>query len=435
MWFNQSSPTGKSLICLLIMGLCSALAGVQGLEVTADDVSVSKSLTKVQASMQGSSLNKNYAALYSPANSYLLEYEQIEQKWVGGSCSVGGSTNPAPEEGLKTFCLSTASASYTIRERKSSYQGGYAFQGASATSDRIIFFMLSAHPSWIGWALGVRQVAVDVNANYFMYATKSGDYDPAAAATVGLWVKKAGFSPWSSGISVRLTADGEWAVYDEEGNVGYMHDEETGKGTLTARVTLEIGVEYHIQIMAQAGALVSMAYDSEKEVNEYAQATCWIDPLIELDPEFPYPEGLTVLVNSNVYQRDPEETNLTVRVTQGGSDTGHPSLDGGPVALTAELAKDPLNASSVYFWQVGGKATDTDGMPVDRSYVFDPATLEPGIYRVGVIAIHPSLGRVGKEFSLPIGPIPEPPLVCIVLLILAIAVPRMKPWNSRSQTV
>jgi len=407
---------------------------VQGLEVTADDVSVSKSLTKVQASMQGSSVNKDYVALYSPVNSFLLEYEPIEQKWVGGDCIVCGSTNPPPEGGLKTLCVSTASASYTIRERKSSYQGGFVFQGASATSDRIIFFKLSAHPSWIGWALGVRQVAVDVNANYFMFAAKEGDNDPAAAATVGLWVKRA-LSAWRSGISVRLTADGEWAVYDEEGNVGYTYEEEAGKGTLTARVVLEIGVEYQIQIMAQAGVQVSMGYDQKKEVNEYAQATGWIDPLIELDREFPYPEGLMVLVNSNLYQRDPEETNLTIRVTQGGSETGHPSLDGGPVALTAELGEDPLNASTVYFWQFEGKATDSDDMPVDRSYVFDPAKLEPGIYRVGIIAIHPSLGRVSKEFSLPIGPVPELSLACAVLLIPAIALPHIRIRKKRQQAL
>jgi hypothetical protein len=98
------------------------------------------------------------------------------------------------------------------------------------------------------------------------------------------------------------------------------------------------------------------------------------------------------------------------------------------VALTAELGEDPLNASTVYFWQFEGKATDTDDMPVDRSYVFDPAKLEPGIYRVGIIAIHPSLGRVSKEISLPIGPIPEACLAWIVLLIPAIAVPHVKRW-------
>jgi len=142
-----------------------------------------------------------------------------------------------------------------------------------------------------------------------------------------------------------------------------------------------------------------------------------------------------VLVNSNLYQRDPEEINLTVRVTQSGSETGHPSLDGGPVALTAELGEDLLNASTVYFWQFEGKATDNDDMPVDRSYVFDPAKLEPGIYRVGIIAIHPSLGRVSKEFSLPIGPVPELPLTCAVLLIPAIAMPHIKIRKKRQQAL
>ena len=62
-------------------------------------------------------------------------------------------------------------------------------------------------------------------------------------------------------------------------------------------------------------------------------------------------------------------------------------------------------------------AADTDDMPVDRSYVFDPAKLEPGVYVMGVVTIHPSLGRDSREIPLPIGPISEPPVACMVFLI------------------
>jgi hypothetical protein len=412
-------------VCVLLA------AGAQGIEITPDEVLVDSALSRIRGTMQGSGANKDYGALWAPVWTYLYEDVELDNKWAKGNCHVGGGSKPAPNNTLDASLGSWASVTYSMSAADSKYAGGYLYQGASATAEAIVYFKMEAHPSWLGRLTGQRVVYVEITANHQLSTRKTDRNDTSPFAIAGLAIGKKHMRPgaWISGLALKQyynrTEDGTEQLIEaanEAGQIGYDHDEASGKGSLTLYgVPITIGEEYQMNIWTQASAWVSVTYNPAAPSKE-AESFASIDPVIELDPGTPDPDGLRLLVSANLYQRSPGEQELAIEVSQGGMRTDSPDPGKGPVTITAGFLEHVPNATTKYIWFSENDFTDTDNSPLNSEYVFDPEGLQPGNYTIGVLAIHSSLGRATKEATLRIGtsaPTAETIALGIILVIIA----------------
>ena len=407
--------TSKTKSCAFTYLVFILLAGsIQGIEITPDEVLVDSALSRISATMQGSGANKNYGALWSPVWTYLYEDVELDNRWAKGTCSVGGGSKPAPNQTLDAALGSWADVSYSISETNSNYAGGYLYQGASSTAEARVNFKLDAAPSWLGRITGQKIVYLEITANHQLFTMKTDPNDTSPFAIAGLAIGM-NLGSWVSGIALKQTYnrtedDTEQIVVvaNEYGDIGYNHDPDTGKGSMVlSNVPIRIGEEYQMIIWTQASAWVSIVYDPGGPSKE-AGSSAMVDPVIKLEPGTPDPEALSLVVSANLYKKPIEEHQLVVKLSQDGKTTNNPDPGKGPVTISAEFQEEMPNTTTKYIWFNDNEFTDTYNSPNDGEYVFEPEDLEPGNYTIGIMAIHPSLGRATKEITLRITTNPEP---------------------------
>jgi hypothetical protein len=174
------------------------------------------------------------------------------------------------------------------------------------------------------------------------------------------------------------------------------------------------------EVTISASASTSSTLKGKEMLFDAGQASSWIDPQIELDPDFPFSDGITIMVSHNLMSEGSTVEGFTLTVEQDGRETDHVSLDAGPVTIFAELAEEKPNTT--YIWHLAnGVIEDMDGDITNGIFAFEPASLMPGTYTFEATALHPDLDTPSAEIQLPIGPVPVSEVGHGGLLLLPLA--------------
>ena len=186
-----------------------------------------------------------------------------------------------------------------------------------------------------------------------------------------------------------LPTKGEYGLTDLQ-----TSDDDKYVSFIFENVMLKPETIYLIELSITAGAWSDF---TSKETTSESTASGWMDPSIEFSPDFEYPNDFVIYVSPGLLAQDTsEEPKLNIISEQGGEEVNQIASDGGLVTISASTNDLNQDNSSTYLWSaMNSFVTDLDGNYHDSSFLFDPLTLDPGLYTMNVISFSDQISSKG----------------------------------------